>query len=182
MEYEVEGSRPRGKPKRTWREAVQKDCQARDLNRGDAMVHGRIELKVIWKYSITWTTQMVKKNYIIKFKKKTAHIFKVVRDIATKIVKVRQTANTFIVIGDTSADMKLKWRAMVPDYWKPIHPASLNTLQVFHGPCQPSPAHPTFQPQPNQSPQNVAAAVPCVSLIPFGHLWWTARSVKIRNK
>jgi len=47
---------------------------------------------------------------------KKAHIFKVVRDIATKIVKVRQTANTFIVIGDTSADMKLKWRAMVPDY------------------------------------------------------------------
>jgi len=28
MEYEVEGSRPRGKPKRTWREVVQKDCQA----------------------------------------------------------------------------------------------------------------------------------------------------------
>jgi len=28
MEYEVEGSRPRGRPKRTWREVVQKDCQA----------------------------------------------------------------------------------------------------------------------------------------------------------
>jgi len=27
MEYEVEGSRPRGRPKRTWREVVQKDCQ-----------------------------------------------------------------------------------------------------------------------------------------------------------
>ena len=26
MEYEVEGSRPRGRPKRPWREVVQKDC------------------------------------------------------------------------------------------------------------------------------------------------------------
>ena len=37
MEYEVEGSRPRGRPKSMWREVVQKDCQARNLNRGDAM-------------------------------------------------------------------------------------------------------------------------------------------------
>jgi len=27
MEYKVEGSRPRGRPKRTWREVVQKECQ-----------------------------------------------------------------------------------------------------------------------------------------------------------
>ena len=37
MEYEVEGSRPRGKPKRTWREVVRKDCQAHKLNKEDAM-------------------------------------------------------------------------------------------------------------------------------------------------
>jgi len=41
MEYEVEGSRPRGRPKRTWREVVQKDCQARNLNKEDAMDRGR---------------------------------------------------------------------------------------------------------------------------------------------
>jgi len=41
MEYEVEGSRPRGRPKRTWREIVQKDCQARNLNKEDAMDRGR---------------------------------------------------------------------------------------------------------------------------------------------
>jgi len=28
MEYEVEGVRPRGRPKITWREIVEKDCQA----------------------------------------------------------------------------------------------------------------------------------------------------------
>ena len=27
MEYEVEGAKPRGRPKRTWREVVQIDCQ-----------------------------------------------------------------------------------------------------------------------------------------------------------
>jgi len=27
-EYEVDGPRPRGRPKRTWREVVEKDCQA----------------------------------------------------------------------------------------------------------------------------------------------------------
>jgi len=37
MEYEVEGSRPRGRPKKTWREIVEKTCQARRLNREDAM-------------------------------------------------------------------------------------------------------------------------------------------------
>jgi len=41
MEYEVESSRPRGRPKRTRREVGQKDCQARNLNREDAMDHGR---------------------------------------------------------------------------------------------------------------------------------------------
>ena len=37
MEYEMEGSRPRGRPKRIWREVVQNDCQARNLNGEDAM-------------------------------------------------------------------------------------------------------------------------------------------------
>ena len=41
MEYEVKGSRPRGRPKRTWKEVVQKDCQARNLNKEDTMDHGR---------------------------------------------------------------------------------------------------------------------------------------------
>ena len=29
MEYKVEGTRPRGRPKKTWREIVEKDCRAR---------------------------------------------------------------------------------------------------------------------------------------------------------
>jgi len=41
MEYEVEGFRPRGKPKRTWSEVVEKDCQARKLNKEDAMSRSR---------------------------------------------------------------------------------------------------------------------------------------------
>ena len=36
-EYEVEGPRPRGRPKRTWTEIVREDCQARTLNKEDAM-------------------------------------------------------------------------------------------------------------------------------------------------
>jgi len=43
MEYEVEGSRPRGRPKRTWKEVVQKDCQACNLNKEDAMDRDRLE-------------------------------------------------------------------------------------------------------------------------------------------
>jgi len=34
MEYEVEGPRPRGRPKRTWRAVVREDCQACKMNRG----------------------------------------------------------------------------------------------------------------------------------------------------
>jgi len=33
MEYEVENARPRGRPKKTWTENVQKDCQAWKLNK-----------------------------------------------------------------------------------------------------------------------------------------------------
>ena len=38
MEYEVEGARPRSRPKKIWTEIVEKDCQAHELNnREDAM-------------------------------------------------------------------------------------------------------------------------------------------------
>ena len=33
----MEGARPRGRPKKTWREIVEKDCQVRVLNREDDM-------------------------------------------------------------------------------------------------------------------------------------------------
>ena len=38
--------RPRGRPKKTWTEIVQKDCQARKLNTEDAMDHN------IWRKQI----------------------------------------------------------------------------------------------------------------------------------
>jgi len=41
MEYEVEGTRPRGRPKKTWREIVEKDCRTRGLNTEDAMCRSR---------------------------------------------------------------------------------------------------------------------------------------------
>ena len=37
MEHEVEGPRPRGRPKKTWKEVVREDCPARKLNKEDAM-------------------------------------------------------------------------------------------------------------------------------------------------
>ena len=37
MEYEVEVSRPRGRPEGTWREAVEKDSQVHKLNMEDAV-------------------------------------------------------------------------------------------------------------------------------------------------
>jgi len=43
MEYEVEVARPKGIPKKTWREIVEKDCQACKLNREDAMDCNRKE-------------------------------------------------------------------------------------------------------------------------------------------
>ena len=41
MQYEVKGTRPRGGPKKTWREIVEKDCRALGLNREDAMDRSR---------------------------------------------------------------------------------------------------------------------------------------------
>jgi len=37
MECEVEGPRPKGRPKKTWTEVVETDCQARKLIREDAI-------------------------------------------------------------------------------------------------------------------------------------------------
>jgi len=41
MEYEVEGALPRDRPKKTWTEIVQKDCQTCKLNKEDAMDRDR---------------------------------------------------------------------------------------------------------------------------------------------
>jgi len=41
MEYKVEGTRARGRPKKSWREIVEKDCRARGLNREDAKCRSR---------------------------------------------------------------------------------------------------------------------------------------------
>jgi len=41
MEYKVEGARPTGRQKKTWREIVEKDCQTPKLNREDTMDHNR---------------------------------------------------------------------------------------------------------------------------------------------
>jgi len=38
MAYEAEGARPRGRPKKTLREIVEKDCQACKLNKEDVIV------------------------------------------------------------------------------------------------------------------------------------------------
>ena len=39
MEYEVEGPRPRGRPKRTWRYVVHEDCKEHKLDKMDAIDH-----------------------------------------------------------------------------------------------------------------------------------------------
>lgn len=36
MDYEMEGTRPRGSPKKTWREIMDKDFQIRQLNKEGA--------------------------------------------------------------------------------------------------------------------------------------------------
>jgi len=41
MEYEVEGTRPRGCPKKTWIEIVEKNCKVCKLNREDAIYCNR---------------------------------------------------------------------------------------------------------------------------------------------
>jgi len=40
IEYELEGAGSRGRPKKTWREIVHKDCQALKFNREDAAIDG----------------------------------------------------------------------------------------------------------------------------------------------
>jgi len=41
MVYEVESARPTGRPKKPWREIVEKDCKACGLNSEDAMDRSR---------------------------------------------------------------------------------------------------------------------------------------------
>jgi len=56
MEYEVESPRRRGRPKRTWREVVREDCQARKLNKQDAMdrCKWRKMIKYVWWSGRVW--------------------------------------------------------------------------------------------------------------------------------
>jgi len=46
MEYKVEGTRPRGRSKKTWRAIVEKDCRARGLNTEDAMCRSRWRMQI----------------------------------------------------------------------------------------------------------------------------------------
>jgi len=46
MEYEVKGARTRGRPKKTWTEVVEKDCQVRGVNREDAMDRARYRKQI----------------------------------------------------------------------------------------------------------------------------------------
>jgi len=39
MDYELEGVRPRGRPKKTWTEVTEKDYQTRQICKKDAMDH-----------------------------------------------------------------------------------------------------------------------------------------------
>jgi len=50
MEYEVQGPRSRGRPRRTWTDVVKKDCQAHKLNKEDAMDSSRWRklIKDVW--------------------------------------------------------------------------------------------------------------------------------------
>jgi len=41
MEYEMEGSRPRARPKKTWGELVEKGCLTHKLNRKDIINRSR---------------------------------------------------------------------------------------------------------------------------------------------
>jgi len=56
--YEVEGGRPRSRPKKTWTVIVQKDCQACKSNRGDAMDHSR------WKKQIKDRCKWVNVSFV----------------------------------------------------------------------------------------------------------------------
>jgi len=38
---EVEGVRPRGRPKKTWREVTEEDCQIRQICKEDGLDHGK---------------------------------------------------------------------------------------------------------------------------------------------
>ena len=56
MEDEVESPRPRGRPKRTWREVVREDCQACKLNKEDAIdrCKWRKVIKDVWWSGWVW--------------------------------------------------------------------------------------------------------------------------------
>ena len=51
------GCRPKGRPKKTWREIVEKDCQAHKLNRKDAMYRNRLRKQV--SVFVLWMCDML---------------------------------------------------------------------------------------------------------------------------
>jgi len=62
LEYEVEGARPTGGQKRTWREVVQRDCQVHKLNREDAWIvvdGGSRKSMIDDQYTCEWLTPLV---------------------------------------------------------------------------------------------------------------------------
>ena len=46
LQLSVEDARPRGRPKKTWREIVEKDCKVCGLSREDAMDRSRLRKQI----------------------------------------------------------------------------------------------------------------------------------------
>ena len=61
IEYEVEGSRPRGRPWRTCREVVKEDCQAQKLKTEDAMDRSKWRklIKDVWWSGWVWVGEFL---------------------------------------------------------------------------------------------------------------------------
>jgi len=57
----VEDARPRGRPKKTWREIVEKDCKAHGLSREDAMdcSRWRKQIGIFDNHSVFYTLDVL---------------------------------------------------------------------------------------------------------------------------
>jgi len=56
MDFEVEGIRPRGGPKKTWSEVRENDCQSRRICKEDAMDHRKWRKLIKDVYTIATET------------------------------------------------------------------------------------------------------------------------------
>jgi len=131
--YDVEGSRPRGRQKKTWREIVEKDCQARKLNMDNNGMRKLTKDGCLNRIGVSgWMFLLVLAHSVVPYRALKRFVLLLCKDFTVKIIKEKPRdipcRTTSRRSSTCSARLCLKWMKNRQVIW---HDASRSQWQEY---------------------------------------------------